>query len=68
MVSDLINDWASKSQPDLLHFIPYTWKFSLIMKEFEIITLCNNYNWIDCSSQNQENGSTNKISFVTLMN
>ncbi|PNF17358.1 hypothetical protein B7P43_G02985 [Cryptotermes secundus] len=25
------------------------------MKEFELITLCNEYNWIDCSSQNQEN-------------
>lgn len=52
---DLINDWSSKASPDLLYFVPYTWKFSLVMKEFEIITLCNNYNWIDCSSQNQEN-------------
>ncbi|KAK6639579.1 hypothetical protein RUM43_007852 [Polyplax serrata] len=52
---DLINDWASKASPDLLYFVPYTWKFSWIMKEFEIITLCNNYNWVDCSSQNQEN-------------
>lgn len=25
------------------------------MKEFEIITLSNEYNWIDCSSTNQEN-------------
>lgn len=52
---DLVNDWSSKVSPDLLYFVPYTWKFSWIMKEFEIITLCNNYNWIDCSSQNQEN-------------
>jgi len=54
-VLDLVNDWASKSRPDLLHFIPYTWIITLIMKEFELITLCNEYNWIDCSSQNQEN-------------
>lgn len=52
---DMVNDWASKARPDLLHFIPYTWKLSLLLKEFELITLCNEYNWIDCSSQNQEN-------------
>lgn len=51
----MVNDWASKARPDLLHFIPYTWKLSLLLKEFELITLCNEYNWIDCSSQNQEN-------------
>jgi hypothetical protein len=50
-----VNDWASKSRPDLLHFVPYTWVITVIMKEFELITLCNEYNWIDCSSQNQEN-------------
>ncbi|XP_051162533.1 transmembrane protein KIAA1109 homolog isoform X5 [Leptopilina boulardi] len=52
---DMINDWASKARPDILHFVPYTWKISLIMKEFEVITISNEYNWIDCSSQNQEN-------------
>ncbi|XP_057320080.1 bridge-like lipid transfer protein family member 1 isoform X4 [Microplitis mediator] len=52
---DMINDWASKSRPDILHFVPYTWKFSLLLKEFELITICNEYNWVDCSSQNQEN-------------
>ncbi|XP_043271443.1 transmembrane protein KIAA1109 isoform X4 [Venturia canescens] len=52
---DMINDWASKSRPDILHFVPYTWKFSLLLKEFELITISNEYNWIDCSSQNQEN-------------
>ncbi|XP_014476117.1 PREDICTED: uncharacterized protein KIAA1109 isoform X1 [Dinoponera quadriceps] len=52
---DMINDWASKARPDILHFVPYTWKFSLLLKEFELITVSNEYNWIDCSSQNQEN-------------
>ncbi|XP_046477858.1 bridge-like lipid transfer protein family member 1 isoform X1 [Neodiprion pinetum] len=52
---DMINDWASKARPDLLHFVPYTWKFSLLLKEFELLTISNEYNWIDCSSQNQEN-------------
>ncbi|XP_055643314.1 bridge-like lipid transfer protein family member 1 isoform X2 [Toxorhynchites rutilus septentrionalis] len=52
---DLIEDWASKARPDILSFVPYTWKFGVILKEFEIITLSNEYNWIDCSSTNQEN-------------
>ncbi|XP_014242068.1 uncharacterized protein KIAA1109 isoform X2 [Cimex lectularius] len=51
----MINDWASKARPDLLHFIPYTWKFTLLMKEFEFIMPANEYNWIDCSSQSHEN-------------
>lgn len=52
---DLINDWASKARPDILHFVPYTWKISLLLKECEVITVSNQYNWIDCSSTNQEN-------------
>ncbi|XP_031778304.1 transmembrane protein KIAA1109 isoform X8 [Nasonia vitripennis] len=52
---DMISDWSNKSRPDILYFVPYTWKFSLLLKEFEIITICNEFNWIDCSSQNQEN-------------
>jgi len=55
--TDLINDWASKSKPDLLHFIPYTWKLTVLLKEFELLTQSNEYNWVDCSSQNQENGT-----------
>lgn len=54
-LQDLIEDWASKSPPDVLTFVPYTCKFSILLKEFEIITLSNEYNWIDCSSTNQEN-------------
>lgn len=52
---DLIEDWASKARPDILQFVPYTWKFCILLKEFEILMLCNDYNWIDCSSTNQEN-------------
>lgn len=52
---DLIEDWASKSRPDILSFVPYTCKFSVLLKEFELLTLSNEYNWIDCSSTNQEN-------------
>ena len=24
---DLVEDWSSKSPPDLLYFVPYVWKF-----------------------------------------
>ncbi|XP_011494762.1 PREDICTED: uncharacterized protein KIAA1109 [Ceratosolen solmsi marchali] len=52
---DMISDWSNKSRPDILYFVPYIWRFSLLLKEFEIITICNEFNWVDCSSQNQEN-------------
>ncbi|CAH1406051.1 unnamed protein product [Nezara viridula] len=51
----MMNDWASKARPDLLHFVPYTWRINLLMKEFEFIMPANEYNWIDCSSQSHEN-------------
>uniref|UniRef100_T1KK05 Bridge-like lipid transfer protein family member 1 C-terminal domain-containing protein n=1 Tax=Tetranychus urticae TaxID=32264 RepID=T1KK05_TETUR len=53
---DLIDDWAGKDRPDIVRFIPYTWKFSVKLVDFELITLANEYNWIDCSSKlNSEN-------------
>ena len=52
---DLIDDWAAKNPPDLLYFVPYTWKFQFICKKFELVTSGNEYNWIDTSSTNQEN-------------
>ena len=52
----MIDDWSSKSRPDLLHFVPYTWKVNVILKEFELLVPANEHNWIDCSSQNPENG------------
>ncbi|CAG9815067.1 unnamed protein product [Phaedon cochleariae] len=51
--TDLINDWASKQRPDLIHFVPYTWRFGLTLKHCELLTLVNQYNWIDCSSVGQ---------------
>ena len=31
-VKDMTDDWSSRSPPDLLTFIPYTWNFKLIVK------------------------------------
>ncbi|KAJ8916684.1 hypothetical protein NQ315_000329 [Exocentrus adspersus] len=51
--TDLMNDWASKQRPDVMHFVPYTWRFGLTLKHCELMTLVNQYNWIDCSSVGQ---------------
>ncbi|XP_064482137.1 bridge-like lipid transfer protein family member 1 [Ornithodoros turicata] len=51
----LVEDWSCKARPDILHFVPYTWHVSLILTEFELLTLANEHNWLDCSSQHQEN-------------
>ena len=55
-----MDDWASKSRPDLFHFVPYTWHVTLIMKEFEFIVMANEHNWVDCFGQTPENGRSNK--------
>ena len=67
---DMIDDWSSKFPPDLLFYVPYTWKFEFVLKEFELITLANEFNWIDdTSSADTENtllsicGSTLNVKF-----
>ena len=52
---ELVDDWASRSPPDLLAFVPYAWKFKFILLEFELLTVANEYNWIDTSSNTPEN-------------
>ena len=54
--ADLIEDWSTKSKPDIYHFIPYTWHLDIILKEFELVTITNEWNWIDCFGQTPENG------------
>jgi hypothetical protein len=53
--SDMVDDWSSRSPPDLLTFVPYTWRFQLILKEFEVRAPANEFNWIDTASSNPEN-------------
>ena len=52
----LVDDWSTKSVPDLYHFVPYTWTINLQIKDFELVLLTNEYNWIDTSSSYAENG------------
>ncbi|XP_070391011.1 bridge-like lipid transfer protein family member 1 isoform X1 [Dermacentor albipictus] len=47
----LVEDWASKARPDILRFVPYTWHLNIVLTEFELITLANEYNWVDCAHQ-----------------
>ncbi|XP_076117611.1 bridge-like lipid transfer protein family member 1 isoform X3 [Mytilus galloprovincialis] len=52
---DLMEDWSSEERQDIFHFVPYTWTINLIIKEFELVLLTNEYNWIDTTSTQTEN-------------
>lgn len=56
MFVDLIQDWASDSEPDIYSFVPYSWTFQILFHQFEMIWAANQHNWIDCSTKQQENG------------
>ncbi|KAG9339853.1 hypothetical protein JZ751_022356 [Albula glossodonta] len=68
--TDLIQDWASDSAPDIYSFVPYSWKFKILFHQFEMIWAANQHNWIDCSTKQQENvylaacGETLNIDFT----
>ncbi len=53
-LKDLIDDWSVRSPPDLLYFVPYTWKFQFSFNDFELITLANEFNWIDTDTSSHE--------------
>nr|XP_026696686.1 transmembrane protein KIAA1109 [Ciona intestinalis] len=54
-ISDLMDDWSSKSSPDLLAFVPYTFAFQFKLREFELILPSNPHNWMDCYTKAKEN-------------
>ncbi|XP_077586910.1 bridge-like lipid transfer protein family member 1 isoform X3 [Stigmatopora nigra] len=68
--TDLIQDWASDSAPDIYSFVPYSWTFKVLFHQFEMIWAANQNNWIDCSTKQQENvylaacGETLNIDFI----
>ncbi|XP_051784339.1 bridge-like lipid transfer protein family member 1 isoform X3 [Erpetoichthys calabaricus] len=72
--TDLIQDWASDSAPDIYSFVPYSWKFKVMFRQFEMIWAANQHNWIDCSTKQQENvylaacGETLNIDFILPFN
>ncbi|XP_061651565.1 bridge-like lipid transfer protein family member 1 [Phyllopteryx taeniolatus] len=72
--TDLIQDWASDSAPDIYSFVPYSWTFKMLFHQFEMIWAANQHNWIDCSTKQQENvylaacGETLNIDFTLPFN
>ncbi|XP_067849393.1 bridge-like lipid transfer protein family member 1 isoform X6 [Heptranchias perlo] len=72
--TDLIQDWASDSAPDIYSFVPYTWKLKVMFHQFEMVWAANQHNWIDCSTKQQENvylaacGETLNIDFSLPFN
>uniref|UniRef100_A0A915K762 Bridge-like lipid transfer protein family member 1 N-terminal domain-containing protein n=1 Tax=Romanomermis culicivorax TaxID=13658 RepID=A0A915K762_ROMCU len=55
-LQDLINEWIKDSDYDDPNcFVPYTYVFDVKIDDFELTLLCNDKNWIDTSSQAEEN-------------
>ena len=57
----MIDDWSARTAPDLLFFIPYEWKFAFSLKKYELITLANEFNWIDIDSSSTVPEENSKI-------
>ena len=47
MFQDLLDDWSAEGYPDLVYFVPYTWKFGFTLKQFELLSPTNEYNWVN---------------------
>ena len=54
--AEMVDDWTMNYRPDLLTFVPYEWSFNIILRDFEMVWLGNQHNWIECASNRQENG------------
>ncbi|KAL3318228.1 hypothetical protein Ciccas_003119 [Cichlidogyrus casuarinus] len=52
VLRDLINDWSRDSKPDVMSFVPFTYRFKINAQKFEFITLANDYNWIASTFEN----------------
>ena len=45
----MIEDWSGNAMPDLLYHVPFEYKFVFVLKKYELVTLANEFNWIDSS-------------------
>ncbi|GAA50289.1 hypothetical protein CLF_104333 [Clonorchis sinensis] len=48
----LIEDWLRGAQPDLLHFVPCTYKFRISADGLNFVLLANDYNWVSSTTEN----------------
>ncbi|KAI9320168.1 hypothetical protein BX666DRAFT_2151466 [Dichotomocladium elegans] len=55
LIQDLIKDWGSTPAPDLLHFIPVTYKFAINISEPWIYLCVNEHNIISNPNDLQDN-------------
>ena len=65
--ADLANDWSTKNASELLSFIPYEWALNIGLRDFEMIWMANDYNWIDCSTIWQENSKLFKFLGMVIL-
>lgn len=56
MSSELLEDWSANYRPDLVTFVPYEWSFNIVLRDFEMVWIANEYNYIECTSNKQEMG------------
>ncbi|XP_071950962.1 bridge-like lipid transfer protein family member 1 [Antedon mediterranea] len=54
-LTDLLSDWSGKGLQDLMSFVPYTMHLNCTLNQFELNLMCNEYNWMDCTSPNLNN-------------
>lgn len=62
-LTEMIEDWTVNYKPDLLTFVPYEWSFNIVLRDFEMVWLGNQHNWIECTSNRQDNGMMHTIDF-----
>lgn len=62
--TEMVEDWTLNYKPDLLTFVPYEWSFNIILRDFEMVWLGNQHNWIECTSNKHENGALNSGFFL----
>lgn len=63
LLTEMIEDWTVNYKPDLLTFVPYEWSFNIVLRDFEMVWLGNQHNWIECTSNRQDNGMMHTIDF-----
>ena len=57
----MVEDWSVNYKPDLLTFVPYEWNFNIVLRDFEVVWLGNQHNWIECTSNRHENGTSSSL-------
>ena len=53
---EMVEDWTVNYKADLLTFVPYEWSFNIVLRDFEMVWLGNQHNWIECASNKPNNG------------